>query len=198
MDWHAEVAAEFTRLGKTADAGVVEEMAQHAAATFVAARADGLTAAEADARVRLLLTSWCAGTNGPQRPERLPLEPSAPAARSMFAGLELDVRQARRLLFREPGSAAVAILMIALAIGATTTLFTVVDGVLLTPLPWPGADRLIRVTEARKVTSMEDVGTVSSVAYREWLASPQTIERLGGWETRGASRSRPAAGSARR
>jgi putative ABC transport system permease protein len=181
MNWHAEVAAEFTRLGKTADGGVVEEMAQHASAAFVAAQADGVTAAEAESHVRGLITSWCEGTSGPQRTERSPLQASRPASRSIGAGLELDVRHAWRLLLRQPGSAAVAIVMIALAIGATTTLFTVVNGVLLKPLSWPGADRLIRVTETRKVTSMEDVGTVSSVAYLEWLASPQTIESLGGW-----------------
>jgi predicted permease len=107
--------------------------------------------------------------------------PSRPPPRSPFAGLELDLRHAWRLLRQQPGSAAVAILMIALAIGATTTLFTVVNGVLLRPLPWPGAERLIRVTEARRPTSMDDAGTLSTIAYREWLASPRTIEGLGAW-----------------
>src|SRR5262249_12708990 len=106
----------------------------------------------------------------------------AAASRSIFAGLDLDFRYARRQLLRQPGVAAVAIVMVALAIGATTALFTVVNSELLKPLPWPGADRLIRVTEARTVTFRQDVGTLSSVAYRAWLRSPRTIEGLGGWE----------------
>ena len=56
-----------------------------------------------------------------------------------------DLRHAARLLAREPGYAAVALLGIALGIGATTTLFSVVYGVLLKPLPWPEPERLVRL-----------------------------------------------------
>ena len=48
--------------------------------------------------------------------------------------------------------------MIDLPIGATTTLFTLVNGVLLKPLPWQDSDRLIRLTETRKATSEEITG----------------------------------------
>ncbi len=60
-----------------------------------------------------------------------------------------DLRHAARLMLREPGYAAIAVLAIALGIGATTTLFSVTYGVLLKPLPWSEPDRLVRLEERR-------------------------------------------------
>ena len=56
-----------------------------------------------------------------------------------------DLRYAVRSLRRTPGFAAVAICMLALGIGATSTIFNVVNGVLLQPLPYPYADRIANI-----------------------------------------------------
>ena len=53
-----------------------------------------------------------------------------------------------RALLRRPGYSLTAILMLVLGIGATTTLFSVVDTILLKPLPYPNPDRLVTVMEA--------------------------------------------------
>lgn len=71
-----------------------------------------------------------------------------------------DVRYTLRHLGRAPGFAAMAVLTLGLGIGATTTLFSVVHGVLLQPLPYPEPERIVRVLEVgkngRRSTGMSD------------------------------------------
>ena len=59
--------------------------------------------------------------------------------------LQQDVRFGARSLLRSPGFAAVAILTMAVGIGATTTIFSLVNGILLRPLPYQDPDRLVVV-----------------------------------------------------
>ena len=64
-----------------------------------------------------------------------------------MSGLWLDFRYAARVLGKNPGTTAVMVFTLALAIGATTAIFSVVYGVLLRPLPYSGADRIMAVFE---------------------------------------------------
>ena len=62
--------------------------------------------------------------------------------------LVLELRHVARKLARTPGFTAVTALTLALGIGATTAIFTVVNGVLLRPLPYRDADRLVGLWHA--------------------------------------------------
>jgi putative ABC transport system permease protein len=92
-----------------------------------------------------------------------------------------ELRYAIRLLRRDPGYAALAVLTMALGIGATTTLFTVAYGVLMKPLPWSEPDRVMRVTETRKGQQARLRGTVSNGSYLAWRDAASTVEAVGGY-----------------
>ena len=74
-----------------------------------------------------------------------------------------DVRHAIRQLARSPGFTAVVVVTLALGIGATTAIFSVVEAVLLRPLGYPGADRLVRIIE-RPTEPLNVIGYQQSLA----------------------------------
>lgn len=183
MNWRSELRDEFIRLGTPGDDDVIEELAQHADAAWAAERAEGASPDDATATVRALLREWCRGAAGVSRASRAPQLESAPSSRSSFAGLSLDLRHAFRLLRRQPGFAVASIVMIALGICATTTIFSVVNGVLLKPLPWASPDRIVQVTESRDGGTVNIRPVFSSAAYLAWKDHAQTIDAVGAWET---------------
>ena len=64
-----------------------------------------------------------------------------------MSSLLRDVRHSVRTLRQSPGFTAVAVLTLAIGIGANTAIFSFVDAMLLRPLPYPDADRIVRVME---------------------------------------------------
>ena len=82
-----------------------------------------------------------------------------------MAALSRDLQYAIRMLRKSPGSPTVATLTLALGIGANTAIFSFVDGVLLKPLPYPDADRIVRVLE--KPPRGERNG-ISTLNFLDW------------------------------
>lgn len=80
-----------------------------------------------------------------------------------------DLRYGVRQLRRAPGFAVVAILTLALGIGATTAIFSVVRGVLLRPLPYPAAERLVVPTSVDLPTG--DQWSVTYADYQDWRSA---------------------------
>jgi putative ABC transport system permease protein len=91
--------------------------------------------------------------------------------------------QGFRLLARAPGFAATAALTLALGIGATTTLFSVINAVLLDPLPFPESGRLLQVW--RSELPALTYGSASYPRYLDWRASQRPFTDLGAWSPRG-------------
>lgn len=92
-----------------------------------------------------------------------------------------DVRYGWRKLWAQPGFAVVAILTLALGIGANTAIFSVVHAVLLRPLPYAEPDRLVQIWEVSP--DGDDHNVVSSGNYLDWRERATSFEELGayGW-----------------
>ncbi len=92
--------------------------------------------------------------------------------------LRQDVRYVARTLRRAPGFAITAIVIVALGIGATTATFSVMDFVLIRPLPFPNADRLVKVYESKPGYLRMDL---SPANYRDWTRASRSLERIGAY-----------------
>ena len=116
----------------------------------------------------------------------------------MLNGIAQDIRSGLRVLRREPGYTAVAVLTMALGVGATSTLISVVYGVLLKPLPFPEPERLIRVEETRGGNHGRIPWSISNATYLAWSDQPATIEAIGSFGAVASSMTMTLEGGAER
>ena len=91
-----------------------------------------------------------------------------------------DLRYALRMLLKKPGFTAIAVLTLALGIGANTAIFSVVDAVLLRSLPYPDAERLVMLWSTMQAQGVPTSGSAMP-DYREWRDRSQSFEALGGF-----------------
>jgi predicted permease len=98
-----------------------------------------------------------------------------------------DLRIAVRHLLKSPGFAATAVLMLALGIGATTTIFSIVEGVLLRPLPFPHASRLVAVSDTidgAEIAGNNEAG-VTGPDIVNYTRDTHSFAALGGYQQDG-------------
>ena len=96
-----------------------------------------------------------------------------------------DLRHSLRTLIKSPGFTAVALATLTLGIGATTAVFGVVNATLLRPLPYPDADRLVRVQEERPMMRGQGIPAfMTSATLEAWRDNPQTIDQIAGYSDR--------------
>jgi len=91
-----------------------------------------------------------------------------------------DLRYGLRVLAKSPGFTFVAILTLALGVGANTAIFSVVNTVLLRPLPYKDPDRLVMIWESSKARGL-DRSQASPVTFTDWREQTQLFESIAGW-----------------
>jgi len=156
-DFKAEVRLRLSRLGlePTREAAIVEEMSQHLEQRFEELTTQGMSPASAREVVLKELSEGSRLERDLLRVERqVPFEPAppeTPTLGSSLTALGKDLRHALRSLRLNPGFATIAILSLALGIGANTAIFQLLDAVTLRSLPVKDPDRLmlIRVPNAK-------------------------------------------------
>src|SRR5262245_21116642 len=112
--------------------------------------------------------------NQPQPPRAI-----APGLSAICRDLWQDMRYAGRVFRKQPGFAAAAVLTLALGIGATTAIFSVVYGVLLKPLPFQDPERLVSLKQVAPHGAGTNHGPTTYLTYRE---NQQAFEAIGAWD----------------
>ena len=169
---------------------IIDELALQFEAAFDHALSQGATQAEAHERALTEVPDWHALADvllHIERPVAARLmshswrrDPVVLGARrgGIMTGLIQDLRYAMRALLRAPGFAAVAIVTLALGIGATTVVYSLVDGILLRPLPIANADR---VMVAREQTGSGVEMSVAWPNFVDWRDRVRSFESLAVW-----------------
>src|SRR2546430_199215 len=101
-----------------------------------------------------------------------------------------DLKFALRQLLKNPGFTTVAVLTLALGIGANTAMFSLVNGVLLKPLPYPDSDRLVSLSENQREQG-QDFVNLTAPGFTDWRTQSTVFEDLaafqpGGFDLTGA------------
>ncbi len=90
-----------------------------------------------------------------------------------------DLRFGARMLLKNPGFTLIAALTLALGVGANTAIFSVVNAVLLRPLPYPQPERIVRVFETGKAGNEM---TISPPNFQDWQGQQTVFERLAAFQ----------------
>jgi putative ABC transport system permease protein len=95
-----------------------------------------------------------------------------------------DLRYGARMLLKNPGFTLVAIVTLALGIGANTTIFSVINSLLLKPIPFPEADRLVLVWQSQ-VNDPKDRNIVSAPNFWDWQRQNNVFETMAIFDSAG-------------
>ena len=147
----------------------------------------GASPEKASAAARAQVPDWTAMIKSIQEAERSaagwaprPLGVSRRGGSKLLSGFGKDLRSSVRTLGKYPGFAAIVILTLALGVGANAAIFSMVDAVLLTPLPYEAPEELVRIFSTHSERSIERMG-VSTGDVVDWRRRNLVLDGIGAW-----------------
>ncbi|BCS32708.1 hypothetical protein TBR22_A19300 [Luteitalea sp. TBR-22] len=155
--------------GARAEQDLADEIAFHLEAQVAAYVEQGLDSAEARTRARRefgspdVVAEQCRDARGVR----------------LWGDALRDVRAGWRAALRAPGTMVAAVLTLALGIGSATAMFTVIDAVLLRPLPFPAADRLVRADQVVAPGALDVIAANTTVLAEVGILQPEIEVNLG-------------------
>ncbi|HLW78508.1 MAG TPA: ABC transporter permease, partial [Terriglobia bacterium] len=180
-EWKKEIEARLAglNLAPARELEIADELAAHLEDRYQELRAGGVTEADAyraalaELRDHRALERELGRIESAVGPE--PLVAGAERKSSIPLDLARDLHYGLRVLARTPGFTAVAVLTLALGIGINTGLFSVVNGVLLNPLPFPRPDQLVTIDASKP--NFEH-GSISYPNFMDWRDDNRTFSAM--------------------
>jgi len=187
IDWKPEIRRRISPLNLEPgrEQEIVEELAQHLEDRYEELLAGGAVDNEAFAAVLSELNDSELLRRELKRVERtIRREPAVPGTgrRNMVEDLWQDLRYGLRSMLRNPAFSSIALITLALGIGANTAIFSVVNGVLLRPLNYPDPDRLMMVN-GTSLQSSQEMTPLCEADFLDWKARNKVFANIAGFST---------------
>ncbi|HXU38418.1 MAG TPA: ABC transporter permease [Blastocatellia bacterium] len=185
--WKEEIRLRLAKVmvEPTREAEIVEELAQHLEDRYQESLSAGATNSEAHRAALSELNDGELLARELRRVERtVRREPVALGTRrrNMIGDLWQDLRYGARSLRKNPAFTAIAVITLALGIGGNAAIFSVVNGVLLRPLPYPEPDRLMMVC-GLSLQPGQEKSPLCEADFLDWKARNQVFESIAGFSS---------------
>jgi len=187
-EWKHEIRKQLAGLNLPPDREeeIIEELSEHLKNLYEEIVTDGATPEQAyrDVLASLIQSDLLAGLRATERtspPD--PIPEGLVNSGHLVTDLKQDLRYAARMLRKTPGFAAVAILTLALGIGANTAVFTIVNTFLLNPLPVEHASQLaaVNTAPAKKTSEPVDLRPISFLNLKDYREKNRSFGSLAGY-----------------
>src|SRR5262245_23144374 len=185
--WRQEIRKRLSesRLSPTRENAVTEELSQYLDDCYDELRASGVSESEAYQQTLAELSGGELLARELRRVERqVPQEPVALGTNrrtNMIADLWQDLRFGARMLVKQPGFTAMAVVTLALGIGANTAIFSLVNTVLLRPLPLPEPERLMTFNHSAPAQGLVELN-LNKAHFAFYRDRSRTFEKMAAYE----------------